>query len=169
MAGEIGHWTIKPGGDLCRCGKRGCLETTASGWAIMTRVRNKLSEGKKSIIDIDSFNKVSTRMAMRMVFDAAAQKDQLALEVINECGAHLGMATSFLVNCFDPELVILTGCVTSESRGMIRSIIKKVASQNILKGAGRKLRIVEGVLGEKAGLYGVAGEILEEAFSMPTL
>jgi len=29
-AGEFGHMTIDPGGDLCRCGNRGCLELSAS-------------------------------------------------------------------------------------------------------------------------------------------
>lgn len=28
--GEFGHMTIDPGGELCRCGNRGCLELTAS-------------------------------------------------------------------------------------------------------------------------------------------
>ncbi|WP_236654783.1 ROK family protein [Streptacidiphilus anmyonensis] len=28
-AGEIGHVTVEPGGDACRCGARGCLETVA--------------------------------------------------------------------------------------------------------------------------------------------
>ncbi|MER8773843.1 ROK family protein [Mesorhizobium sp. M0563] len=29
-AGEFGHISIDPGGDLCRCGNRGCLELYAS-------------------------------------------------------------------------------------------------------------------------------------------
>jgi N-acetylglucosamine repressor len=169
MAGEIGHWITQPDGDLCRCGKQGCLETIASGWAIRTKIRNELMAGTKSVIDIDAFNELSTRMAMSMVFEAAEQRDELALNIINDCGKHLGMATSFLINCFDPESVILTGCVSSESKGMLRCVIEKVAFENMLDSGGRSLKIVEGVLGEKAGLYGVVGKIQEEAFSMPAL
>ena len=28
-AGEIGHTVVDPGGPICRCGNRGCLETLA--------------------------------------------------------------------------------------------------------------------------------------------
>ena len=30
-AGEIGHTVVDPGGPICRCGNRGCLETLAGG------------------------------------------------------------------------------------------------------------------------------------------
>ena len=33
-AGHIGHLNVVPGGRLCSCGARGCLEAEASGWAI---------------------------------------------------------------------------------------------------------------------------------------
>jgi predicted NBD/HSP70 family sugar kinase len=33
VAGEIGHTTIDPAGEPCRCGLRGCLETVAAGAA----------------------------------------------------------------------------------------------------------------------------------------
>ena len=36
--GELGHVTIKKDGKLCRCGRRGCLETLANVHAIATQV-----------------------------------------------------------------------------------------------------------------------------------
>ncbi|WP_129841822.1 ROK family protein [Streptomyces sp. RFCAC02] len=33
-AGEIGHLIVRPGGALCGCGRRGCLETVASAAAV---------------------------------------------------------------------------------------------------------------------------------------
>lgn len=45
MAGEVGHLVIEPGGTLCGCGKRGCLESYASATAAMRRARERgLSE-----------------------------------------------------------------------------------------------------------------------------
>ncbi|WP_084715094.1 ROK family protein [Streptacidiphilus rugosus] len=38
-AGELGHLVVRPGGDACRCGNRGCLETVASASAIARRYR----------------------------------------------------------------------------------------------------------------------------------
>ncbi len=36
-AGEIGHIVVRPGGPICQCGQRGCLETIASANAIARR------------------------------------------------------------------------------------------------------------------------------------
>src|SRR5581483_9082752 len=36
-AGEIGHCPVRPDGDLCACGQRGCLEAYASAAAIARR------------------------------------------------------------------------------------------------------------------------------------
>jgi predicted NBD/HSP70 family sugar kinase len=39
VSGEIGHVVVEPGGILCRCGVRGCLETVAGAAAIVKRVQ----------------------------------------------------------------------------------------------------------------------------------
>src|SRR5207302_3147826 len=43
-AGEIGHTTLDESGALCYCGNRGCLETVASGPAIVRLVANGSGE-----------------------------------------------------------------------------------------------------------------------------
>ena len=35
LAGELGHLIVEPGGAVCGCGQRGCLETVSSGTAMM--------------------------------------------------------------------------------------------------------------------------------------
>jgi len=39
-AGEVGHVTVEPGGDVCACGRRGCLETILAA----PRLRRRLAE-----------------------------------------------------------------------------------------------------------------------------
>ncbi len=41
---EIGHYIIEPNGELCRCGRRGCLETKVSTKAIIKRIRSVYSK-----------------------------------------------------------------------------------------------------------------------------
>ena len=41
FAGELGHVTIEPGGLLCGCGNRGCLETMATDTAFLKAVQKK--------------------------------------------------------------------------------------------------------------------------------
>lgn len=45
-AAEIGHYIVEPDGILCRCGRRGCLETRVSIKAIVDKIRNIFSEEK---------------------------------------------------------------------------------------------------------------------------
>lgn len=40
---EIGHYIVDPGGEKCRCGRYGCLETVASRKAIMKSIGQKLT------------------------------------------------------------------------------------------------------------------------------
>lgn len=35
VAGELGHIVVEPGGALCGCGQRGCVETVSSGTALL--------------------------------------------------------------------------------------------------------------------------------------
>jgi glucokinase len=48
-AGHIGHVIVEPGGLLCPCGARGCLEAEASGTAIRTSTGRPPSEASKEV------------------------------------------------------------------------------------------------------------------------
>lgn len=48
-AGEVGHIVVEPGGDLCGCGGRGCLETVASGLAIERRTGRPAAEASDAV------------------------------------------------------------------------------------------------------------------------
>jgi predicted NBD/HSP70 family sugar kinase len=86
--GELGHTTVKPGGDPCRCGHRGCLETVASGEAIARR---------------------SGRPTAKAAAEAAQAGDRRCRQVITEAGQLLGVAVANLVNLLNPAAVILNG------------------------------------------------------------
>ncbi len=47
-SGEFGHIPLFNNEIICHCGKKGCLETEASGWALTRRFKEKLKEGYTS-------------------------------------------------------------------------------------------------------------------------
>ena len=49
LAGELGHVLVDPGGAVCRCGNRGCLETVAGTDALAELLRRSHGEG----LDVD--------------------------------------------------------------------------------------------------------------------
>jgi N-acetylglucosamine repressor len=93
FAGEMGHIPIVPSGRKCRCGRRGCLETVASEWALVERV--------------------SERMERTVTFDEvmvlALKGDKLVRSELNRLCKYLALALAHVVNLFDPQCVFVNG------------------------------------------------------------
>ena len=162
MEGEIGHIQTIPYGAKCRCGKRGCLETVASGTALITRVRKALKNGKK-FKGIHLQDSLPEHIMVRTIFQAA-EEDEFILKIVEEIGYYLGLAVANVINYSDPELVVLTGYMINESGELLSSIIEDVARKHIVAGESRKVRIEKGILGENAALVGAASLVYQDFF-----
>ena len=92
VAGEFGHFPIEEAGQPCVCGKRGCLETLASGTAILRAIREK-----RKVEDIDA--------AAALVRSG----DDDAREAFEQAGTALGGGLAGLVNLLNLRLIILCG------------------------------------------------------------
>jgi glucokinase len=107
VAGEVGHMTIVPNGEACKCGKNGCLEAYASGTAIgdfANKFRHQLSKKTQQLIG----KRPVTAKDMGI---AARDKDAFALEVYERAGFYLGIGIANLLNILNPQKVILGGGV----------------------------------------------------------
>lgn len=123
-SGEFGHISLQDdgAGQLCYCGRRGCLETVASGRAMIEKVKKKLSEGSTSLFleksrfpeDIDS----------RKIVEAASKGDQFALEILEEMAKYIGYGTGILINLFNPERIVLGGNIASNAPSIFYDIIR---------------------------------------------
>ena len=165
MAGEIGHTMIVSEGPECSCGRAGCLEAVASGAAILAKIKTRLEHGEQSELS-DQPERDTTREALRAVFQAARKGDKLTLEVIEEAGEYLGRAVAAVINYADPELIVLTGSVTTESQGMTLELIRRKARERVVDSDNRNIRIVEGILGEESALIGGATLVYEDVFQI---
>jgi predicted NBD/HSP70 family sugar kinase len=104
-AGEIGHTTVLPDGPLCACGSRGCLETMASGGAIL-----------KAILHSKSPLRARENLTYQEVIDAAESGDQDVIGILNRMGHYLGIGLANMVNTLNPAKLILCGQVNKASR-----------------------------------------------------
>jgi len=157
MEGEIGHTLVLPDGPLCRCGRRGCLETISSGSAILRRVRESLPK----ISDLPE------RQAMKMVFQTAKKGNGVAFKIIQEAGCYLGKTIASIVNYADPDMVVLTGYVAESDPGIFLALIQEEFQQAVFKDKRRKIEIVKGKLGKNAVLIGNACLVYQKMFSLP--
>jgi predicted NBD/HSP70 family sugar kinase len=151
FSGEFGHLSVFDNDVICHCGKKGCLETQASGSYIHRRFLEKMAEGYSSILD--KKKKKGEPITQEDILDAALKEDMLAIELIEEVGNTLGKHIAGLINLFNPELVIIGGVVALTGDYLllpIRSTIKKYSLNLVSKDTGIKLS----KLGDKAGVIG---------------
>jgi len=107
-AGEIGHICLDPEGPVCGCGHKGCLEAFSSGRGIETEVKRRLARGEgSSIRDLvaDDLKKVSALV----IGKAAREGDSMAIKVLRESGAWLGLALANVHTMLNPQIIILGG------------------------------------------------------------
>ncbi|MCF0071196.1 ROK family transcriptional regulator [Dyadobacter sp. CY261] len=150
-AGEFGHMPVFNNEHICRCGKKGCLETEAAGWALERMFREKIREGSSSLIT----QKIPDpdRITMDDIIEAAIADDVLAIELIAQLGDNLGRGIASLINVFNPELVILGGSLLATG-DYIGLPIKTAINKYSLSLVNNDTRLVHSKLGEDAGLLG---------------
>lgn len=151
FAGEFGHMNAFDNEILCHCGKKGCLETQASGSFIHRRFLEKIAEGNSSILEKRVKN--GEVIIQEDIIEAALNEDMLAIELVEEVGNNLGKHIAGLINLFNPELVIIGGVVALTGDYLllpIRSAVKKYSLNLVSKDTTIRLS----KLGDKAGVVG---------------
>lgn len=151
FSGEFGHMTAFENEVMCHCGKKGCLETEASGSYIHRKFLEKINSGYSSSLS----KKIAKNeeISLEDIINVALNEDMLAIELIEEVGNTLGKHIAGLINLFNPELVIIGGTVAAAGDYLflpIRSAIKKYSLNLVNKDTTIKLS----KLGEKTGLIG---------------
>ena len=94
-AGEFGHVCVEEDGQLCTCGKRGCLETVIGDPALVAAARAR--------------RVIGPRQGIGRLLEAADAGDLQARQIYRNAGATLGRALADLVNVLSPELVLVGG------------------------------------------------------------
>lgn len=154
IAGEIGHMTIDSTGRRCKCGNYGCLEAYASGPAIAARAIEGIEVGADSSLPRYVNNDLS-KVTAQLVYEAAHDGDEFALEVVRDTAKFLGAGVASLINIFNPEVVVICGGVTLAGDKLfvpLRGEVKRRA----FKPAVDACRILPGELPGTAGVYGAA-------------
>lgn len=145
-AAEIGHLKIEPGGELCLCGRRGCLETFASATGLIRRVRKKRDAGMPSVLDKATLN-------AKDIFLAAKAGDILAEYLFRQAGWALGIGIANILNVLGFNTVIIGGGVSHAWSAFIGTL-KYTLMSELLSVFYDEVQILKGILGDMAGIYG---------------
>jgi glucokinase len=153
MGAEIGHMVIDPQGPFCGCGQQGCWERLASGTALGRMARDAVLGVPGSAILALAGGDVH-QVDGHHVTQAAAEGDELAVELIRRTGVNLGVGLVNLANIFDPDLFVIGGGLSSLGESLLGPAREQL--HRGLSGASHRpsIPVVPAQLGEAAGVVG---------------
>ena len=162
-AGEIGHSAmLLQGGEHCRCGNSGCLETLVSESAILRQAENIARLDPNGIL-ATLFSEKPDNSPIESVFEAVRQGDAQVRKMIEERGCYLGIALANLVNLVNPELILLGG-IFSRGEDLFIEPITQTIHQRAFGEMGKNVQVRASSFGWKAGVIGAAALALLNFF-----
>ncbi len=153
-SGEFGHFPILDNGQMCRCGKIGCLETGASGSALVRMISEKLDAGRASTLARKY--KVEGKVNLNDIFTAINKEDIMTIETVEQVGTSLGKGLAGLINIFNPELVVIGGKVAVAAGDYLMLSIRTAVKRHVLNIANQDTTIKLSQLKQKAAPVGAA-------------
>lgn len=151
---ELGHTTLIAGGELCTCGRRGCIECYGSATALI-REANRAADAHPDSL-LASMRAKEGEMNGLIAFEAMKQGDEVAKAVIDQYIEWVSEMVTNFVNIFRPEMVLLSGGICGQGRVLtdpVNAYVEKYAF------AGKRIFIppvMTAKLGNDAGIIGAA-------------
>lgn len=149
-AGEIGHVLVERDGLPCRCGRRGCLETRASGRAILQAVRRL--PGLSAATDLD---------LIEAKFQAG---DPAVRQIVREAAYFLGVAIGGLIGTLNIKRIVLSGEVTRFGDAWLHSV-REAMSGAALGRMVQETQLEIGKLDYRACILGSSAYLLLDDYS----
>ncbi|MDH4160535.1 MAG: ROK family protein, partial [Actinomycetota bacterium] len=104
LGGEFGHLLVQPGGAMCGCGRRGCVEAYAGRRMMGLAAEAERAAGRDSVL-FSIMAKKGKATPTSSVWGAAIEKgDKVATELMDAAVEKLGIAIGSVVNLLDPDL-----------------------------------------------------------------
>jgi glucokinase-like ROK family protein len=161
FAGEFSHIPLIENGLLCQCGKQGCLETVASGTALVRLAKKGIREGQNSTLS----KKIAEGQELipKTIIEAANEGDQFAISIISKVGFELGKGIATLIQLFNPERIILGGRVAEANQYLLTPIEQALNHYSIPK-LRNQTEILISKLGTNANILGAVAMVSENVF-----
>lgn len=163
FAGEFSHIPIVENGDLCICGKRGCLETIASSNTIIKRIKQGISEREISSV-INQFKDSPESVSPEDVIAAARLGDEFSISILNEIGIGMGKGLSYIIQLLNPEVIVLSGPI-SKANQYVLSPIQQSLNRLCLEKISGNTNILISDQGDFSALLGTSEMVLRRIFA----
>lgn len=163
FAGEFSHIPMVENGDLCICGKRGCLETIASSNTVMKLVRQGFERNEVSPL-IYKFKEHPEVVTPEDVIHSARLGDEFCISILNDVGKGMGKGLSYIIQLLNPEVIVLSGPL-SKARQYVLSPIQQSLNRFCLEKISGNTKLVISDRGDESALLGTTEMVLEKFFA----
>jgi glucokinase-like ROK family protein len=162
-AGEIGHTIMMAdGGESCRCGNAGCLETLVSERALIARAR-ELAEERADTSVAQQIHYGSDGLTVDDVFEAARQDDICAETAVEEVSCYFGYALANMINLINPELILLGG-MFAQGDDLFIPLLERTIRETAFEALGSHVELRSSGFGAQASIVGAATLALTNLF-----
>lgn len=152
---ELGHTTLIAGGELCTCGRRGCVESYCSATALVHQAERMAANAPDSLLAALA-RKNGGKMNGAIPFDAMRQGCPVAAEVVRQYTAWLAEAIANYVNIFRPDVVLLSGGVSGAGAALTEPLNQMLPGLLFAKEHLSAPPVQIATLGNAAGIVGAA-------------
>lgn len=163
FAGELSHIKFVEDGELCICGKRGCLETETSISVLLRRAKRAIAEGKVSQLT-KKFADNPDALTTEDIIRAAKSGDEFTISLFNALGTALGKSLANTIQMLNPNIIVLGGVISGANQ-FVLSPIQQAINKYCLEQISGITKTVISKEWEQSGMLGVTAMLFEKLFS----
>jgi len=163
FAGELSHIQLVEDGNLCICGKRGCLETVTSAYVLVREAKKGISEHKISQLT-EQFKNNPEALKPEDVISAARAGDEFSIHLLHQVGLALGKGLSVTLQLLNPDIIVLGGPISMANQFVLTSIQQSL-NKFCLEQIYANTKIVISDIWEQSGLLGITAMLYQKLFS----
>ncbi|MBM7573453.1 ROK family transcriptional regulator [Aquibacillus albus] len=147
IAGEISHTIVEINGDLCKCGKFGCLATVVTEGAILRQA-----------------NKVKEVSNIKEIIDYYYDGETWAINIIERVTTYIATTISNIFYLYNPKVLVLSGFILEDFE-LIQQLIEKKYKMYLSEPFKSQAKIVYTQLGESGNSFGAAVQAQKVLFN----
>lgn len=163
-AGDIGHERVRDSDVVCRCGKVGCLEAVAGGWALVRDAQEAVAAGATGYLARRAAE--GETLTPERIARAAEDGDALAISLVQHSARVVGEAIASLVNMFNPGVIVIGGALAAAAGEVYLAEVRQRVYELSIPLATRDLSIVRSRDDVREPLRGGAEMAREQLFDV---
>jgi glucokinase len=159
---EVGHMLLRPGGELCGCGRHGCLEAGASRLAIAAQLAAASYRGETPHLTALAGTDLA-QIRSGVIAAAIAAGDKVVEKIVRQSARQIGQALITIVHLLAPDVIVLGGGLVEEMPRLYREEVTRILEEGVTPTFQGVSKVVTAQLGDMATALGAAALAAESA------